>query len=261
MLSRVKELEQVYILEELPENKIYPIQAALIEIKRLEGVSINQNPTIWDSRPQPSVVKISYLNAHSLLNKFENIKSDISLQQSNVLVLAETWIPTNVDESEKYELKNFKTHLNSTGRGKGLAVFYQPEYKKITNHNKEDINITKIESMDLDVIAIYRSKDGHIDKLISKLQEIINMSKSTIVIGDMNICIKKQPKNELKNFLEQRTFSQIITQATHIDGGHLNHAYILNLGNFEDTPDVQLIPKYYSDHDAICISWKKIYLN
>ena len=84
------------------------------------------------------------------------------------------------------------------------------------------------------------------------------MSKPTIVIGDMNICIKKQPKNELKNFLEQRTFSQIITHATHIDGGHLNHAYILNLGNFENAPDVQLIPKYYSDHDAICISWKKI---
>ena len=87
------------------------------------------------------------------------------------------------------------------------------------------------------------------------------MSKSTLVIGDMNICNKKEPNNELKTFLEQKKFRQIITQATHIEGGHLNHAYILNVGNFEDTPDVQLIPKYYSDHDAICISWKKIDLN
>ena len=32
MLSRIKELKQLYILEELPEDKIYPIQKALEEI-------------------------------------------------------------------------------------------------------------------------------------------------------------------------------------------------------------------------------------
>ena len=36
MLSRIKELDQLYILEELPENKIYPIQKALEEIRRIE---------------------------------------------------------------------------------------------------------------------------------------------------------------------------------------------------------------------------------
>ena len=46
MLSRIKELGQLYILEELPENKIYPIQKALDEIKRLQEVSINNNPTL-----------------------------------------------------------------------------------------------------------------------------------------------------------------------------------------------------------------------
>ena len=84
------------------------------------------------------------------------------------------------------------------------------------------------------------------------------MSKSTLVIGDMNICNKKQQNNELKTFLENKNFRQLITQATHIGGGHLNHAYILNTGQFEDAPDVQLIPKYYSDHDAICISLRKV---
>ena len=40
MLSRIKELSQLYILEELSEKKLYPIQKALEEIKRLEKVSI-----------------------------------------------------------------------------------------------------------------------------------------------------------------------------------------------------------------------------
>ena len=38
MLSRVKELEQIFILGELPENKIYPIPKALDKINRLEEI-------------------------------------------------------------------------------------------------------------------------------------------------------------------------------------------------------------------------------
>ena len=79
MLSRVKELVQVYILEDLPINKIYPIQEELSEIRRLDDVYINKNPTLWDREPDPNVIKISYLNVRSLLNKFDNNKSDFSL--------------------------------------------------------------------------------------------------------------------------------------------------------------------------------------
>ena len=113
-------------------------------------------------------------------------------------------------------------------------------------------------SHDIDIIQIYRSKEGSLSSLVEKLELIINMSKFTVVIGDMNICNKKEPENELKTYLEEKKFKQIIKKATHIDGGHINHAYIMNIGNYEETPEIELIPKYYSDHDAVCISWKKI---
>ena len=45
MASRVQELDQLYILEELPESKIYANQTALAEIDRLLQVSKNNNPT------------------------------------------------------------------------------------------------------------------------------------------------------------------------------------------------------------------------
>ena len=61
--------------------------------------------------------------------------------------------------------------------------------------------------------------------------------------------------------MEERAFEQIINKATHIDGGLINDAYVFNIGNFEDTPEVELIQKYYSDHNAICISWKKLEQN
>ena len=57
---------------------------------------------------------------------------------------------------------------------------------------------------------------------------------------------------------DNKSFIQIVNQVTHIEGGHLDHAYVPNVGKFEEVPYIQLAPKYYSDHDALCISWKKI---
>jgi hypothetical protein len=159
---------------------------------------------------------------------------------------------------DKFKLENYETHLNSSGRGKGLAIFQKQGYKQIRDHNEENMNITMIELEDLDIITVYRSTGGNLGRLVNKLEDIINISKSTLVIGDMNICNKKMPTNELRKFLEDKTFKQVMNKATHIEGGHLNHVYILNMGNFVETPDIEIIPKYYSDHDSICIAWKKL---
>ena len=48
MLSRVQCLQQLYIIEELPENKIIADPKALVELDRLDRVSINQNPQVWE---------------------------------------------------------------------------------------------------------------------------------------------------------------------------------------------------------------------
>ena len=164
MLSRIKELDQLYILEELPENKIYPIQKALEEIRRLQEVSINNNPNLWDTPSKTNLTKICFLNTRSLVNKFDNITSDLSLQQSDVIILAETWIPEN--SNVKYRIQTYETHLNNCGRGKGLAIFSKSDFELNGNHNEENINISKIESDDLDIIAIYRSKDGCLSTLV-----------------------------------------------------------------------------------------------
>ena len=112
MLSKVKELEQIFIMNELPENKMYPIPKALNEMKRLEEVSINNNPSAWDKATNLTITKISFLNTRSLVNKFENIRPDLSLQQSNIMILAETWISKKIDKT-KYELEELEDHLNN----------------------------------------------------------------------------------------------------------------------------------------------------
>merc|ERR1719233_732503 len=255
MLSRMKELDQLYILDELPQNKIYPIRKAQEEIERLDGISMNKNPNDWEKMFGTDTIKISYLNCRSLVNRFENIKTDDSLRLSDILVLAETWIQNTV-EGDKFELEDYKGHLNSAGRGKGLAVFYKVVVDKVIDYNEENVNITKLEIAELDVIAVYRSVEGTLESLANKLSEIINPTKSTLVVGDVNVCNIKRPDNPLKRFLEGMGFKEVVKEATHLDGGHIDHAYVLNLGSFKEGTVAQLVSKYYSDHDAVCIILK-----
>ena len=161
MLSRVKELQQIFILNGVPENKIYPIQKALDEMKRLEDVSINNNPETWDKQSDPEITKICFLNAKSLMNKFDNIRS-------------ETWIPDNIDENY-YELKNYKAHVNNDGIGKGIAVYHKQEFQHICDFNEEHINITKMESNNIDVITVYRSKEGSLKELMNNIKVIMTV--------------------------------------------------------------------------------------
>ena len=133
---------------------------------------------------------------------FDNVKSDLSLYQSDLIILAETWLPTNTLITEHYQLVDFEGHLNNSGRGKGIAIFYKEDVDHIEDQNVENINISKVVSEDIDVIAVYRSRDGCLNTLIEKLQTLINFSKTTMIIGDMNICNKENPKNLLKTYLE-----------------------------------------------------------
>ena len=50
------------------------------------------------------MTKISFLNTQSLLNKFDCIKLDLNLNQSDVIILAETWIAQN-EEEYKYRVR------------------------------------------------------------------------------------------------------------------------------------------------------------
>ena len=75
-----------------------------------------------------------------------------------------------------------------------------------------------METEDLYIISIYRSNDGLLSTLV---QENLNTSKSTVVIGDMTNSNQKKPANELRDYLKHKKFKQIIKKATHLDGGHI----------------------------------------
>ena len=259
MKSRVQSLEQLYILDKLPEEKIYANHRALAEIDRLLEVSQNNNPTNWDKdENEKSTIKISFLNCRSMKNKFQHIKADNSLLKSDIFILTETWLEEGQIESDQYDLPDFESNFNSIGRGRGIASYFKHMHKHKINVNGEGFSISKIVCENLDVIGIYRSQEGNITSLMNQLEALITKGRATIIGGDMNICALAEPKNHITESLRDKGFSQIVRKSTHIEGGLIDHVYITQGQVFKFSYILEYFTKYYSDHDGLGISLSKI---
>ena len=104
------------------------------------------------------------------------------------------------------------------------------------------------------VIGVYRSKEGNFQDLIKMLETLIDETKTTIIGGDLNVCVLRAPNNIVTLSLKEKGFSQVVRNATHIDGGLLDHVYICSEEN-KFTWEIEEFPKYYSDHDGIGITF------
>ena len=257
MLSRVQDLNQLLIVGDLPEKKIRTSQKCLEELDRLKERSINNNLPDWENN-NPILLRISVLNCHSLLDKFEDIRTDKMLQFSDVICLCETWLK-NDDFQPALQIDGYKLHLNSYGnsRGKGVALYYKEwkfDAKKLIK--QEDIQVSKLSSPDLDIVAIYRSSRCH--NASEVLVSILNGAKDTLICGDFNICFKQNRHHPLINILENLGFSQFVKEATHIDGGCIDQVYYRKKKNNYHI-DVDIYSPYYTalDHDALLVTVKE----
>ena len=73
----------------------------------------------------------------------------------------------------------------------------------------------------------------------------------TVIGGDFNICQVERRQNSIAKCLSSFGFRQLVTDATHIEGGHIDHIYV----NF-NTAELEIYSPYYTalDHDALCLT-------
>ena len=237
----------------MPQDKIYANQTALTEIERLIKVSMNNNPTKWLNKDE-KLIKISFLNCRSMKNKFHNIMTDQSLLQSDIIILSETWLEED-DDVNHYNLPGYDENLNKRGRGKGMASYIKgTKFKHEVNINHDGFSLSKLTSDDLDIIGVYRSQNGNVVELVREMENLLNIEKTTLIGGDLNLCVIKHPKNYVTASLEAIGFQQIVTTATHIEGGAIDHIYIIHGGDNRFEWNLEYCPKYYSDHDGLCLT-------
>ena len=216
MLGRVENLSQLYLIGDLPENKIKADKEALDQLGKLKSRSLNRNPPVWEQEFGDSI-KVAYLNIHSLRDKLEDIIADPFFAFGDLLIFGETWLeqddelnleavlPNNYNK-ESFYLREYKATLNSKGRGKGIAAFYKEKKFSVTHSFSDDLlQVIFFESENICVIGIYIS---HTEMyLCMVLAILIPNSGSCVIIGDMNICSRAAAGHSVFDFLKKGDFS------------------------------------------------------
>ena len=225
MLSRVCTLEQIYILNKFDEAKMYPNTKALEELERLDKISLNKNPSKWEKEDE-NALKISSLNCRSLKKHHSDMISDAILLKSDIICLQGIWLE-NDEAIDDLKIPNYDLYLNSKGRGKGVAAYCRKDiFRHEIDIKRENMQISKYSSDNLDIIVIYRSQQGSYDDLNQIIEEIKTEEKPHLVLGDLNFCYLDNPNNPTRKYLENQRFAQIITNPTHIEGNLLDQAYL-----------------------------------
>ena len=253
MLSRVESITQLFILEEFDEKKVYGNHEAIKELEKMNKISVNERPTAWHDK-KIRQTRISLLNCGSLRPKWSHITSDMSITFSDVLCLTETWLWDDED-LEKFKLQGFVGHHNTQGRGQGVSVYWKRDrFKHKKDLKRDKIQLTIMSSTDLDLIVVYKSPAGKDSDLWQMLQTVINPNHPTVVCGDFNMCFSEQKNSISISCLLNMGFKQLVQSSTHIEGGSIDHVYVLDI-----QAHVELYSPYYTakDHDGILITIKE----
>ena len=261
MLSRAQRLDQVLIVKSLDEAKIRTSKIGLTELERLKSISYNENPSPWYTTSRNDRVKVASLNCAGLAPHYIDVLADEKMLNADIIHLLETSIEST-EESKKLSLEGYQSHFINIGRGKGIVTYFKVQmFSHENDFVAPNMQVTKLSSHNLDVFSVYRSSNGNSLELLNRITELLTRGKPTLITGDFNICMLNHSKNRMSKGLMQKGFHQMIKNATHIRGGHIDHVYWKNYDHVWKEPHLELYCPYYSDHDASLITLVKTEIN
>ena len=238
MLSRAQKLEQLFILDDLYIKKWKASQSALNELKRLERLSLNADGV--------GVFSVVSLNVRSLPKHFEDIKV-LREFQVQVICLQETWLD-ETENSSRFEFNNFDVSLNSKGRGKGIATFFDFNWKLTYSVSENDLQMTRVCNGSIDVVNVYRSSNNK--SFNERLMTAVNPDKPTIICGDIN-CDVSEEDVEFARTLENLGFKQVVKRPTHDMGRCIDIVFVNQF--LLGLVTVKQMGVGFSDHDCLLI--------
>ena len=247
MMSRVSDIENLYISKNFDLDKVRCIKKSLQEKERLDGLFDQKVVKEYD---------LTFMNIRSLRANYQDLLCEPLVVNSKVLCLAETWIYPKEENSELNKLpSNKRATFSSFGRGKGCCLFYDKGqcYENVKNHSSESFQmIGGLLNNSIQVYVIYISKEASLESVVQILKEWMK-SGPKLVIGDFNI--EASQINVLSKFMISQGLKQIVKRPTHIAGGIIDHCYISS--DMQNSVKIDYFFPYYTDHLAMCLTFPK----
>ena len=121
----------------------------------------------------------------------------------------------------------------------------------------EELQVIKVKLHEIDFISLYRSAGISYVETLNSLMRMLDPSRPTLITGDFNVCLLKHPRNIITKTLVELGYRQLIKEATHVLGGHIDHAYWRDPEDEMGDPWIETYSPYYSDHDALLITLQR----
>ena len=170
MLSRCQTMEQVYILEKLDPAKLNVNQGAYNELKRLEMISLNRNPSTWHTKDNG--INVASFNCAGLLAHINDMRADQKLLNADLIQVQETSLFTDEQGQESCQLTGFDANFASVGNGKGIASYTK---KRLAfDCIREPLYQISVLKGEVDIINVYRSSGANDAKVMEALREKID---------------------------------------------------------------------------------------
>ena len=203
--------------------------------------------------------KIMSLNVRSLQKHFLDIQRIVEMNPYDVLCLQETWIPASTVDVTTYKLSDYTLHLNSVGRGKGIATYTSDKFHLVCQIQEPNIQVSKVSSNSLDILNVYRSADCKNFEAI--LNSLLDRNKETVIVGDTNINLNRtgSKQSHLLDFLKEIGFCQLVDRSTHQseheEASLIDHVYASQQMSHKIT--IAKLCVGFSDHDILYVKIKK----
>ena len=181
--------------------------------------------------------------------------------EADVICLQETWCQRS---DPPPLIPGYTPFFAGQGKGKGVATYVKThliERKillRVTSLGNDELyQGLKLYFQDLHVINIYRppkpTSVPNLDQFLRDVKDSITPTEQTVICGDFNFNILKEPKHRIAVMLNELGFKQIVREPTTIYGSCLDHIYLRS----KFLHKYALYHPYYSDHECVCLMMKK----
>jgi hypothetical protein len=220
---------------------------------------------IEDYKPEKNCLRIVYVNARSVRNKFDEIEEMLKGMQDtiHILVIAETWL--NEGEESFYNIAGYQSTFASrvNGKGGGVAIYTHNTLNiSILERNSNENSVLGLQVQSkhfktLNIYALYRKPSSNVSDFLNNLETILcNSRQDTIIIGDFNIDIHKTSQtsktyiNTLKSYNYFICNTDIPTRTTETSVSLIDHI----ISNRKNTSScISNVDHPLSDHNILIL--------
>ena len=231
-----------------------PDHSALEELESSKLKAIN---TVEET--EVDIITVLCLNVRSLRNHFVDVARTVqAMSMPSAICLQETWLEEGC-EVDEYQMQDFNLFVNSKGRGRGIATYFDDTFDVTDSVTSPSCQIIKISSSQFDVINVYRSNNCDLKEFELMLFKMIDRedhSKKVLICGDLNIHYTEETSNRfVRKIVDEYKFEQLVMDPTHDEGNTIDHVYVSPA--LQGRVEVEKTCLYFSDHDLLTIKVTK----